>query len=503
VSVPQGHQAVEASPVAGSVLAGRYRLEELLGMGGMSNVFAATDRVLERRVAVKVLHRRLVGEGGHVNRFLREAHTAAALSHEHVVAVIDRGETGGVPFIVFELVPGENLKELMRREGPLPVDRALEIAIAVARGLAFAHAHGVVHRDVKPQNVVLTAGGVPKVTDFGIARALAADGTTLTETGTVLGSADYIAPEQAQSLETGEAGDVYSLGVVLYELLTGELPFTGPGFVSVAMKHVNEPPPRVRSRRRDVPPCVDTAVAKALAKDPHDRFTSMAAFAHELDLCRGELGTGSGAHTLVLPEAQPRRPRRRQRRGAPVAAAAVLAASVAALAFVLVADQADGPQPPPARANPPAHVPATGPIALHAVAAYDPPPGDGVEDNARLGAATDGDPASWWRTEQYASEQFGNLKQGVGIVLDAGAAHPSELTIHTDTPGFTAVVKAGPAESGPFTAVSGGRQVGAATTFHLSGVGGSRFLLIWITRLSPSTGPRFYADINEVTAKGN
>src|SRR5580704_15306786 len=207
----------------GDVVADRYELEQLVGAGGMSSVYRAHDRVLERDVALKVLHERLNGQQDVVDRFGREAKLVAGLSHHNIVAVIDRGEHDGRPFIVFEFIAGENLKQLVSRDGPLPVERALELAIEIARGLSFAHQKGFVHRDVKPQNVLLNGKGEAKVTDFGIARPLESqEGETAT--GTVLGTCDYISPEQAQGGRVDEHTDVYSLGIVLYELLTGEVP---------------------------------------------------------------------------------------------------------------------------------------------------------------------------------------------------------------------------------------------------------------------------------------
>src|SRR3989442_9553945 len=212
--------------MVGEVLAERYELEELVGSGGMSSVYRAHDRVLDRKVALKLLHQRLTSEQEYVERFGREARMVAGLLHQNIVTVIDRGEDDGRPFIVFEFVAGENLKQLIDREGPLPVDRVLELGIQIARGLAFAHANGYVHRDVKPQNVLLNGDGEAKVTDFGIARSLDVK-HGVTQTGTVLGTSDYIAPEQAQGHQVDEHTDVYSLGIVLYELLAGKPPYTG------------------------------------------------------------------------------------------------------------------------------------------------------------------------------------------------------------------------------------------------------------------------------------
>src|SRR5579885_1533171 len=282
--------------MVGEVLAGRYELEELVGTGGMSSVFRAHDRLLDRKVALKILHQQYARDDEYVERFRREARAVAALSHPNIVTVIDRGDHEGRQFIVFEYVEGENLKQLIQRRGPAPVKTALELAKQIAQALSFAHQQGLVHRDVKPQNVLLNGDGTAKVTDFGIARSLDVK-HGMTQTGTVLGTSDYIAPEQAQGQPVDEHTDVYSLGVVLYELLTSEVPFPGENFVAVAMRHINEEPPPVRDKRPDVPPRVEAAVRTAMAKRPEDRFPTMADFCRELEACLAEL---EGAGTVVV-----------------------------------------------------------------------------------------------------------------------------------------------------------------------------------------------------------
>src|SRR4051794_17496195 len=279
--------------MVGEVLSDRYELEELVGSGGMSSVYRAHDRLLDRKVALKILHDQYTADDDYVERFRREARAVAALSHPNIVTVIDRGEHEGNQFIVFEYVEGENLKRLIERGGPAPVERALEIAIQVGRGLSAAHESGLVHRDVKPQNVLLNGTGQAKVTDFGIAREIDIK-HGMTQTGTVLGTSDYIAPEQAQGRHVDEHTDIPSLGVVLYEILTGEVPFKGDNFVAIAMKHINEPPPSLLEKRPELTPRVAAAVDRALAKEPSDRFPTMAAFCDELRDCLNELRAGTG-----------------------------------------------------------------------------------------------------------------------------------------------------------------------------------------------------------------
>src|SRR5205085_5143652 len=289
--------------VVGELIAERYELEELIGTGGMSSVYRANDRLLERAVALKVLHERFGDDDEQVERFRHEARSVAQLTHPNIVTVIDRGEQEGRQFIVFEYVDGENLKDLVEREGPLGVREAIELTLQVARGLAFAHGQGLVHRDVKPQNVLLDGDGRAKVTDFGIAHAVDVDGMTIT--GTIMGTSNYIAPEQARGQPVDEQTDVYSVGCVLYELLAGEVPFDGDNFVAVAMRHVNDPVPSIRDVRPDVPPRLDWAIQRAMAKDHHERFDSMADFASELEACHAELDGNEGATMVVPARARP------------------------------------------------------------------------------------------------------------------------------------------------------------------------------------------------------
>jgi predicted Ser/Thr protein kinase len=472
------------------VVAGRYELEELVGSGGMSSVFRARDRVLERTVALKVLHRQLVEDNEDLELFRREAQMVAGLVHHNIVTLIDRGADDGRPFIVFEFVGGENLKQLVEREGPLPVERALGLATQVAHGLAFAHEHGFIHRDVKPQNVLLNGNREAKVTDFGIARSLHVQ-HGVTQAGAVLGTSEYIAPEQAQGERVDERTDVYSLGILVYELLTAELPFSGDNFVAVAMQHINEPPPRVSDRRPDVPRRLDEAVAHALAKRPDDRFATMADFGRELEACLNEARVGeSGFPTMVLSRPRTRLVRRRSRPSVSVLLMAIgLAIAAATVAFVLVRD----------RGTSGSTAGATGtPIALSAVGTFDPPPGDGEEHSGAAPKATDGDARTFWETEDYHSTFAAMGKTGVGLVLGPAAGGTVTLhhvTVTTDTPGFTAEIEAGASPSGPFHTVSGPQTMSAQTNFDLTDASAGYFV-VWITDL----GTLSKAHVNEVTA---
>jgi eukaryotic-like serine/threonine-protein kinase len=499
---------VSRPPQPGDLIADRYELEELVGTGGMSSVFRAHDRQLDRRVAIKILHEHYAEDPEYLERFRREARAVAKLSHPNIVTVIDRGDDDGRQYIVFEHVEGENLKELALRSGRLPVGRALELALAVADGLSFAHDHGLVHRDVKPQNVLLSREGEVKVTDFGIARSLHME-HGVTQTGTVLGTGEYLAPEQASGKPVSAATDVYSLGVVLWELLAGDVPFVGENFVAVALRHVNEPPPSLRERRPDVTPRLEAAVDRALAKDPAHRFPSMTAFAKELRACLAEVegevppppAEDDLAMTLVTPPppapaGAPARQRRsrapgRSRRRRPLAYV-LLALVVAGAAFAVVLVFGAGGNSTGGSGGG-----ASGSaVQLHGVGGYD-PQGDGTEHDELAGLATDNSTATSWTTETYGSQEFGGLKSGVGLVVAAGSpVKLAQLKVTTPTPGFRAEIESGDSPQGGFTADSSAQTVNGTTTFTLNG-NTAKYYVVWITELPP--GGR--AEISEVTAR--
>jgi eukaryotic-like serine/threonine-protein kinase len=266
--------------LSGTLFAARYRMVRKLGGGGMADVYLAEDTELGRRVAIKILHERYANDDQFVERFRREATHAAGLSHPNIVSIFDRGETNGSYFIVMEYVEGRTLKELIRSRGPCPVPVAIAYTRQVLAALRFAHRNGVVHRDIKPHNVIVDPEGVVKVTDFGIARAGASQ---MTEEGAIIGTAQYLSPEQARGAPVDQTSDLYSCGIVLYELLTGDVPFTGETPVEIAMKHLSEVPDAPSAHRAEIPPDLDLVVVRALAKEPADRYPSAAAMDADLE----------------------------------------------------------------------------------------------------------------------------------------------------------------------------------------------------------------------------
>jgi beta-lactam-binding protein with PASTA domain/predicted Ser/Thr protein kinase len=277
---------------------GRYRILRKLGSGGMANVYLAEDEELGRRVAIKILNDRHASDDSFVERFRREAKNAAGLSHPNIVSVYDRGEAEGTYYIAMEYLEGRSLKERIVAEGPLPISAAIEVTRQVLRAVGFAHRRGIVHRDIKPHNVLLAQDGPGdgeprfKVTDFGISRTAASQ---MTEAGSIVGTAQYLSPEQARGAPVDQRSDIYSAGILLYELLTGKLPFTGETPLEIAMKHLSEVPKPPSALRPEVSADLDMIVLRALAKDPEDRFPSAEEMERELSRVAG--GAGVTAET--------------------------------------------------------------------------------------------------------------------------------------------------------------------------------------------------------------
>ena len=328
----------------GSVVDGRYRVLQRIGSGGMADVWLAEDTHLQRRVALKVLHSRFAQDREFVERFRREAEAAAGLQHPNIVAVFDRGEFEGTYYIAMQYVEGRTLKELI--DAGLSPEQAVGLIRQVLEAARFAHRHGIVHRDLKPQNVIVDGEGKAVVTDFGIARAGVSE---ITQAGSVMGTPHYLSPEQAQGMDVTAVSDLYSVGVILYEALTGRVPFEGESAVAVAMKQVSQVPQRPSSINPRVSPALDAVVMRALEKDPGQRFQSADAFIAALDAAMKEPGTTGGTAAfaalppvVAMPEDEEpeEEEKRRNRRWWWLVAVAVLIGAL--IGFLLTRDDTTG-----------------------------------------------------------------------------------------------------------------------------------------------------------------
>jgi beta-lactam-binding protein with PASTA domain/predicted Ser/Thr protein kinase len=282
----------------GTLVDGRYRIVSRLGSGGMADVFLAEDQQLGRKVALKLLHRRFAADPGFVERFRREAQAAAGLQHPNVVGVYDRGDYDGTYYIAMEYLAGRSLKQVVRQEAPLEPIRAVDLTLQILKAARFAHRHGVIHRDLKPHNVIVDESDHVKVTDFGIARAGASD---MTETGSIMGTAQYLSPEQAQGHAVSEASDLYSIGVILYELLTARVPFDAESAVTIALKHVSEAPAPPTSVTPSIPPALEEVVLWTLNKNPADRPKNADELITALEAARAAILAGrAGERTAAM-----------------------------------------------------------------------------------------------------------------------------------------------------------------------------------------------------------
>ncbi|MGP0048655.1 MAG: protein kinase domain-containing protein [Solirubrobacteraceae bacterium] len=498
------------STLLGTSLNGRYRLEARIASGGMSTVYRALDEILERQVAVKLMNREVASDSDQLERFRREARAVAQLSHPHIVGVIDAGEDDGRPYIVFEYVEGETLKERIRRHGRLPIPEAVAYAIEIARALGAAHARHIVHRDVKPQNVLIDPEGSAKVTDFGIARTLEEDG--LTADGRVLGTTDYVSPEQALGQRVTGQSDLYSLGVVLYEMLTGEVPFHGDSQVAVAMKHVREEIPDVQLRRPEVSAALAAVLETATAKRVEDRYADDAELIADLEdvlaIETARAGSATGEVTTVLrtlPTSKRRRVPLRLRNPRAVGAGLllVLVAVAVALVFVLNRTHHGNGRLPQAAPKLTPHQ-----VSLCDTCAHDYNPdaisGPKTQHPEQDGFAIDGNTNTAWTTQTYYD---GLGKPGVGIYVDAkpGVVGGS-MRLYTVTPGYSVVIYARRAQDPPNPGVfdvdpTGWVRVGSAPdvqttqTIPLSTDRiPYRYYLVWITNL----GPHNQVAVNEI-----
>jgi serine/threonine-protein kinase len=497
---------------------GRYRLTRQIGAGATARVWLAFDTVLERPVAIKMLAAPLGEEHDYGERFRREARAVARIQHPHIVAVLDSGEHDGVPYIVFEYVEGETLKERIRRVGRLTITEAVAFTIEVARALEAAHARGVVHRDIKPQNILLDPESGAKIADFGIARS--GHEETLTAGGRVLGTTDYISPEQALGHEVTGQSDLYSLGVVLYESLTGSVPFRAERPITVATMHVRDEIPDVQQRRPEVSAALAAVVERATAKSLERRYATATAMIadleHALAVETARTGAAPGEATVVLrslpPAASERLPMRVRHPGR-IAALIVLGVAVVAAIAAFALSRTHGGAPPPANAPPPPHEVSIQ-LDQNAASQYN-PFGTDAEDPVRAGLAIDGDPSTFWQTSYYYGGVLG--KSGVGLYVDAApGAAATRVVVQTGTPGFSAQVWGADAvppqqytpapRPGISPSTLGWTLLGSAASVHhkqaisLRHVRPRRYYLLWITSLGPDpTGSPKSVQIAEFT----
>ena len=487
------------SDLAGRRLVGRYVLQERISAGGMATVWRARDEVLGRDVALKILHDELASDEDILERFRLEAVASARLGDPAVVRVFDTGVDDGVCFIVMELFGGETVAMLLDRQGPLPAQEACSIARGALRGLGHAHATGIVHRDVKPSNILIGTDGSVKVTDFGIAKAAFA-GSDLTTTGNLLGTAKYLAPEQVQEGGVDARSDLYAVGVVLYELLTGRPPFEAETHIATATMRLTTDPPPLRSLRPDLAPEVEEVVMKALARDPDERFQSADEFAAALDRAAG----------TAVAEAPPRAPRptRREARAARppstfrswvyIPLLLVLLAAMGFAGYVLVQELG---RPEGTDANGPAAQPR--PLEIVDAFDHDPHGGDG-EYPELAGDAADGDPDTEWHTEGYNSPDLD--KPGVGIVFDLGDPVPiREVTVHTNLPGWTFVLQGSDDRSSyspPIADVDGETRFVSEPETRIALEAEYRYVMVWITGLVLDPTGDYRATVAEVEILG-
>ena len=553
-----------ADDLTGRVLAGRYRLNRPIAAGGMAEVWEATDQTLARRVAVKILHPHLARDESFVRRFRQEAVAAARLAHPSIVSVYDTVADQGTNAIVMELVSGTTMRADLDQHGPMQLAAVLAIGTQVADALGAAHASGLVHRDVKPANILLSSDGRVLVADFGIAKA--AEGADLTSDGSMVGTAKYLAPEQVEGTAIDGRADLYALGVVLYEALAGTPPFVADNDTGTALARLHRDPTPLRQLRPQVPATVEHVVTRALSRYPDDRYPDAASMRRALLDAGADPSQAPAVAQAAVAADTGERPAARRRPAPPPAYAPAPAAAhtwtapppppapVAPLAPVdeplphaghhpgpVEYDEDDDapldpyvdedhPAPPRRRRWPLVLVltvllvgalvlggqaltrsgtaTATGPqLPISGVIDFDPVGGDG-ERPEDLAALTDDDPATAWRTERYVDAEFGGLKDGVGVV--AAVAEPTdlgELTLTTPVGGWSAAVYVvdGPP---PLTLEEWGDPVGTVDdatdgTVEVE-LGGRRgqAVLVWFTRLAPDGDDRFAARLGAIRIRG-
>jgi serine/threonine-protein kinase len=475
------------------VIAGRYRLRHQIARGGMAEVWEAGDDVLGRSVAVKVLLPEFAADPTFIERFRREAIAAARLAHPNVVATFDTGVDGDMAFIVMELVDGRTLRDVLVERGPLPPQEAVSIAAQAADALHYAHEAGIVHRDVKPANILLCPDGRVKVAALAMPKSALSDASfgpsstdwDLTGTGMVVGTAKYLSPEQFEGKPVDRRSDVYALGVVLYEMLCGRPPFTGGSDMAIGIQHVERKPLSPRQVRAGIPKPLETVVLRAMAKSPAARYPTAAAL--QSALLSVDLGSDDAVPMVVREDTPPRgvpQTFAQSQRSwlVPTVLIVVVAVTLGIVGMIFARSDAGhrllGDTPGLGSGSGGAAV------AISSVTSFD-PTADGVEHEDEVGNLVDGDVSTTWRTERYAGPDFGGLKPGVGFVLALDApVKLGKLELLGTSKGFDAevvVANAAPDNRAAWgDAVATKKGVGTEATFDLDGRSGTA-VLVWIT----------------------
>jgi eukaryotic-like serine/threonine-protein kinase len=514
----------DISAASARVLSGRYLLEERVASGGMASVWRAHDEVLARTVAVKLLHDHLAADDGFRERFRREAIAAAKLTHPNVVSLYDTGTDGDNVFLVMEFIDGVTLKDVIRGQGSLDIAHAASIGEQVARALDYAHSRGLVHRDVKPANILIGSDGAVKVADFGIAKADQHD--DLTKTGMVLGTAAYVAPEQIRGEQVDGKADQYALSIVIYEALTGSQPFRADTPVATAAQRLEKDPLPLRSLRAAAPRGLDAVLMRALAREPRNRFPTCGTFADALaefaDADTGEtaalVSSPASRRSMAAPAARPPATKESFLRSegrflAPVLVLILLAAALVGVGLATgvletregnfpfsLARDGGGDETTTDEEDGPALISFAGPPVV-----FD-PGGSGQERDQDLGFLVDGDSETFWRTERYNSRAFGNLKEGVGFYVDLGAPHEIDaVALRTVTPGVTVQIRVADA---PAASLEGWQAVGEAKDVpdELIEIRPNevvtRYVLVWLTDDLPLFEGRFAAGFSQIAITG-
>lgn len=494
--------------VPGRLLGGRYRLLDFLARGGMASVWIGEDTLLARRVAVKTLHPELSADAALRARFRNEAISAASVEDARIVGIYDTGDDDGVAYIVMEFVDGHDIRGLLAERGPLSPTGATRIARDVAAALEHAHRAGLVHRDIKPANVLVSSDQRIKVTDFGISKSNGAQ-SDLTSTGVILGTARYLAPEQVRGDPVDARADIYAVGLLLYEMLTGRLPFHGDTDLSTALARLSTAPDPLPP---SVPAPVAAIVERCLAVDPARRYPSAGDLAAALDAAGDEDLTIGRDLTATLPASpsrptaparptalRPTPPPPRRHRGRAALLVLVLLAAGAAAVYFLVPNLTSGT----GGSSTPG--PSAAPLRLVAAKDFD-PLGDGVEVPQDVQFAIDGNLKTAWPTEIYNTRDFGHAKSGVGIYVTlAQPSTVSTVTVDTVESGWNAQIFAAsaPATSAPSTGTGWGRALATGTNlsthtqFTLHPATRARVVLLWLTYLP--VGGRL--DVNEIQVR--